>query len=235
MKPFLNVVRLDSVDIYEQLALEEALLRADEDNWCILNQGSSPAIVIGLSGKVEEIVETNQARFPIIRRFSGGGAVVVDEHTLFSTLILRKDAVPCSLAPDAIMSWSYQLYAQAFASVPLCLEEHDYVLEGRKVGGNAQCFTKDRFLHHTSFLWDFSPEMMKVLQQPRRQPHYRNNRSHEMFCTQLKERFVSKDYFFSSVVATLGKLFVCRSVSRQTAEKVLGLPHRKQLSKCSKT
>ena len=39
--------------ILEQLQLEEALFRADQRNWCLLNSGSPPAIVMGISGLPE--------------------------------------------------------------------------------------------------------------------------------------------------------------------------------------
>lgn len=46
-----RLLRLRQVPILQQLRLEEALLRADDSNWCILNDGSpTPAIVMGISG-----------------------------------------------------------------------------------------------------------------------------------------------------------------------------------------
>lgn len=52
---------------------------------------------------------------PIIRRFTGGGTVVVDHGTIFVTLICNKDAVPhVQPFPRSIMSWSGQLYSEVF-------------------------------------------------------------------------------------------------------------------------
>ena len=46
-----NLLRLRGYPILQQLRLEEALLRADKANWCIINDGTpSPAIVMGISG-----------------------------------------------------------------------------------------------------------------------------------------------------------------------------------------
>ena len=46
-----NILRLRGHPILQQLQLEEALLRADKANWCIINDGTpSPAIVMGISG-----------------------------------------------------------------------------------------------------------------------------------------------------------------------------------------
>jgi lipoate-protein ligase A len=63
---------------------------------------------------------------PVIRRFSGGGTVIVDDGTVFVTLICRGDAVPVpKLYPRPIMDWTETLYVPAFRSVPgFQLREH---------------------------------------------------------------------------------------------------------------
>ena len=50
----LNLCVLKNVPVWQQLAIEEALLRADDENWCVINEGSAPAIVFGISGKIDE-------------------------------------------------------------------------------------------------------------------------------------------------------------------------------------
>ena len=49
----------------------------------------------------------------------------------------------------------------------------DYVFGDRKFGGNAQAITRGRWLHHTSFLWDYQPQRMALLQHPSKTPEYR--------------------------------------------------------------
>lgn len=50
-------------------------------------------------------------RIQVIRRFSGGGTVIVDEGTIFITFICNKDAIVDLLPyPRPIMSWSAKLY-----------------------------------------------------------------------------------------------------------------------------
>ncbi|NGX54212.1 MAG: hypothetical protein K1000chlam4_00937, partial [Chlamydiae bacterium] len=46
-----SLLHLSGLPIFEQLQLEEALLRADEGNWCLINSGVPPAIVMGISAK----------------------------------------------------------------------------------------------------------------------------------------------------------------------------------------
>lgn len=49
--PLMKLVKLRGMPILQQLHLEERLLRTSSDNWCLINDGTSPpAIVMGLSG-----------------------------------------------------------------------------------------------------------------------------------------------------------------------------------------
>ena len=57
--------------------------------------------------------------------------------------------------------------------IVLLLMFADYVLGDVKFGGNAQAITKDRWVHHTSFLWGFNPERMALLKHPAKKPAYR--------------------------------------------------------------
>lgn len=56
-----------------------------------------------------------QDRVPVVRRFSGGGTVIVDSGTIFVTFICNKEAVPnVQPYPRPIMSWSSLIYDQVF-------------------------------------------------------------------------------------------------------------------------
>lgn len=74
-----------------------------------------------LHRKLSELVEVSSVlrdQIPIIRRFSGGGTVIVDRGTIFVTLICNKDAVPdIQPFPRSIMSWSGLLYDQVFEGI----------------------------------------------------------------------------------------------------------------------
>ena len=63
----------------------------------------------------------------------------------------------------------------------------DYALGERKFGGNAQAISKDRWVHHTSFLWDYVPERMELLKHPSRAPDYRAGRDHSDFIVPLRQ------------------------------------------------
>jgi lipoate-protein ligase A len=111
-------LRLTGLPILQQLQLEEALLRSTSHNWLLINDGTPKAtIVMGISGcadvavafcvalihsgclmtvcfvrQVPELVDVQQAQqqqLQLIKRFTGGGTVVVDADTIFTTLIMQ--------------------------------------------------------------------------------------------------------------------------------------------------
>ncbi|XP_019053415.1 PREDICTED: putative lipoate-protein ligase A isoform X2 [Nelumbo nucifera] len=177
--PLMNIVRFKGAPILHQLYLEEQLLRTSSENWCVINDGTNiPTIVMGISGKPSELLEVRsvlQDQVPVVRRFSGGGTVIVDHGTLFVTFICNKNAVPgVQPYPQPIMSWSSTLYNEVFQGIGhFHLRENDYVFGNRKFGGNAQSITKNRWVHHTSFLWDYEARNMAYLKLPMRTPKYR--------------------------------------------------------------
>ena len=227
-RPTLSIVRLHRMPIFQQLQLEEALFRAAEGNWCLINEGTTPAVVMGISGSLDGL--SPGCPFPVIRRFSGGGTVVVDEETVFFSLILNSSDLLCPSTPHDVMKWSLDLLHPAFVPNELCLEEQDYVLDGQKVGGNAQSFSKGRLVHHTSFLWSWQEERMSMLSIPRRQPAYRAQRGHSSFCNRLSKYFSSRARFVRALVDSVESAFDCREASKEDACISLSVSHRKAVS-----
>ncbi|KAJ3684005.1 hypothetical protein LUZ61_013169 [Rhynchospora tenuis] len=212
--PIMNLVRMQGLPILDQLHLEERLLRRDFKNWCILNVGTpQPTIVMGVSGKPSELINIKSViynKVPVIRRFTGGGTVIVDKETIFVTLICSREAVPLlNLYPQPIMSWTGTLYHDALSDFgKFHLRENDYVFNNLKFGGNAQSITKNRWIHHTSFLWDYDVRNMDYLKHPPRSPKYRLERSHEQFLCKMKEIIPSKLIFIEKTLNSLQKHFV---------------------------
>jgi len=188
MKQPLFYLGLSGWPILKQLQLEEALLRTDKRNFFLANFGSPPAIVMGISGKSEELLNETaleKAPIPVLRRFSGGGTVVVDENTLFFTFLFSKETHPFPLFPEPIHRWAAEVYQTAWNLPAFSLRENDYAIGDKKCGGNAQYITKDRWLHHTSFLWDYRDERMDYLKLPAKRPQYRLDRGHSDFLCRL--------------------------------------------------
>jgi lipoate-protein ligase A len=226
----LQLITLQDTPILEQLQIEEALLRIDAKNYCIINHGSSSAIVMGISGKVEELIDEKvyqKRSIPIIRRFSGGGTVLIEQDVLFLTFIFNRHDEDVGSCPQRLMHWTRDVLAPVFAHTDFQVRENDYVIGEKKFGGNAQYFTKDRWLHHTSLLWDFCPEAMKILKMPPKVPEYRQNRAHGDFLTKLKEHFESKEAFLTKVREALSQRFLVREVAKDALLPILQKPHRK--------
>jgi len=231
------ILHLKNVPILEQLQLEEALLRTDTRNVCIINEGSTPAIVMGISGKVEELINLEkfqQNPIPIIKRYSGGGTVVVDSSTIFVSFICNKDFVDFEAFPEPLMRWSAGIYREAFPQIAFDLRENDYVIESKKVGGNAQYLTKSRFVHHTTFLWNYEESLMDLLKLPKKAPSYRKERSHEAFVTRLCQHFKRKEDFILSFKEVLRSTYRIQEINLHEVSHSLNEPHRKSTQLLSK-
>jgi len=219
----LNLVRTKNLPILEQLQLEEALLRADNQNWCIINEGTPPAIVLGSSSKVEEHLTPNS--LPWIRRFSGGGVVVVNESTLFFTLICQSDLLPIAPFPKPVLEYVGGLLKSALPEIEIV--ENDYTWKERKVAGNAQYFMKGRWLHHCSLLWDYLPEQMQLLKMPKRIPAYRNSRDHDSFLIALHKIVPEKETFLHLILEELKNHYTLQFTSLSSAQQMLTKEHRR--------
>lgn len=101
------------------------------------------------------------------------------------------------------MSWSSSLYSKVFQGIgDFHLRENDYVFGNHKFGGNAQSITKNRWIHHTSFLWDFNVQNMSYLKHPKRAPAYRSARSHLDFICRMKDYMPRSTFMDKTVEAT---------------------------------
>ncbi|XP_022844444.1 uncharacterized protein LOC111367682 [Olea europaea var. sylvestris] len=225
--PLMNLVRLKGVPILQQLHLEERLLRTSLDNWCIINDGTDdPTVVMGISGKPVELLEIDSVlrdEIPVIRRFTGGGTVIVDNGTIFVTFICNKDAIPgLQSYPRPIMSWSSLVYRKVFQGIgDFSLRENDYVLGNYKFGGNAQSIIKNRWVHHSSFLWDYEISNMGYLKLPKRAPEYRQARSHLEFICRMKD-YISRPNFIDRTIDAVGSHFLVRSMELEAIKYTSG-------------
>jgi lipoate-protein ligase A len=233
MKFSFEFLHLKGWSIYEQLQLEEGLLRADSRNFFILSDGSThPSIVMGISGKPELLVDSikrSQQSLALIRRFSGGGTVVVDENTFFVTFIANREILKDhTFSPEGIMRWAETMIKPAFSHEGFHLKENDFVIGEKKCGGNAQYLQKHRFLIHTSFLWDYRNERMDTLLHPAKTPSYRQGRSHDEFVCRLKEHLLSREILFNNLKKEIGKNFLLQESNHEDwLTRLASSSHRK--------
>ena len=216
----MKLIHLKNTPIFDQLLLEEGLLRTRDDNWCIINEGSPRAIIMGISGKHEELVHPSafEQRIPVIKRFSGGGTVIADENTLFISFIFNKKAHDFPAYPEPIMRWTEALYTPIFNLKEFGVKGNDYTIGNLKCGGNAQYLRKHRWLHHTTFLWDYKASNMDYLLMPAHMPAYRKHRPHAEFVTRIADHLPSKKLFVDTLKRSLN--------AEEVAPPIIKTPHR---------
>ncbi|EDO05319.1 lipoate---protein ligase family protein [Babesia bovis T2Bo] len=208
----LYTFQLDGIDLLRQLQFEEFLYRkvapaTEKAAFFIVNnhkRTGAKAVVMGFAGKPEQFVKdvekTKHDGISIIKRFTGGGTVIVDENSL-NTSIIASTAISKDISPTKICEWSYEnifkrsgLFNERFINL-----EGDYVVKGdnpaktynvseqaipyeyHKVAGNSQAFNIKAFVHHTVFPWNISPLISQLLVQPTKAPKYRQGRHHTEF------------------------------------------------------
>ena len=181
----------------ENLALDEALLEEAEEGRSpgrILRLWESPdyAVVLGRSCRFRDESQWERcqaAGVPVLRRASGGGAVLLGPGCLVYTVL-----IPYADRPELQMieqAHQYVLGRLVDALRPrlpeLALQgTSDLTLGGRKFSGNSLRCKRDHLLYHGTLLYDFALDKVgEWLGAPARQPDYRRNRSHIDFIRNL--------------------------------------------------
>ncbi|MDA8773701.1 hypothetical protein N9N03_01050 [Chlamydiia bacterium] len=188
-------------NIFDQLILEETLHKNNQDNFFITNFDSEQAIVLGRYCQHDEWI-SSENNIDLVRRYSGGGVVVVDPNTLFLSLLVDIRSIGIKPYPKDILEWS-MITCFRNNNIGIELMENDWVINNKKVGGNALAIHKNRVAIHMCFLWDYNPTLMKSLKQPPRSPDYRNSRPHASFLTTLNDKLCSPTDFFEMVVRNI--------------------------------
>ena len=267
-----------------------------------LTRNDAVSIVMGIGGKPKELLNIENVQrdqVSVMKRFTGGGTVVIDHNSIWTTIIGRPTTVTLDNDkhdqntvyrpqqplhyPKPIMEYTantiYQPVFEKLAflqrqketsmsnqrnktlildskscsfdnsgrvlTIPLnslksdrttnsstsssswytfALRENDYVLHHDsstedvvyKMGGNAQAITKDGFLHHTSFLWDYETyNMEEYLLLPKKRPQYRHDRNHTNFLISLQTIYpmLQKQHFFTSMYDTCHEIFDVQRMS----------------------
>jgi len=181
----------------ENLALDEALLEQAELAGCPtetlrLWEPQGPMVVVGRSSRIDAEVRRDvcrERRIPILRRASGGAAIVSGPGCLMYALVLSY-----RLRPELRMidrAHRFVLGTMASALRPLvpevtCRGTSDLAMDDLKFSGNSVRCKQDHLLYHGTLLYDFPLNLIdECLAMPPRQPDYRNRRAHVAFVTNL--------------------------------------------------
>ncbi|MEN6450709.1 MAG: lipoate--protein ligase family protein [Thermoguttaceae bacterium] len=181
----------------ENLALDEALL--DEAEACgepletlRLWESPEPIVVVGRSSQIAVEVRRDECRrlgVPIVRRVSGGAAIVAGRGCLMYALVLsyrrRPELRSLGQAHRSVLGMLIGAIRRHAPGVHCC-GTSDLALDGRKFSGNSVRCHREHLLYHGTLLYDFSLRLVeKCLAMPPRTPDYRAGRSHGQFLTNL--------------------------------------------------
>ena len=181
----------------ENLALDEALLDEAEGAGCAvetlrLGEPERPMVVVGRSSRAGVEVHLDFCRregIPVLRRASGGAAVVSGPGCLMYGLVLSYRLHPALRAVDQAHRFVLEKIASALRTlVPevACRGTSDLALGELKFSGNSMRVKRDHLLYHGTLLYAFPLELIEAcLAMPPRQPDYRNGRSHGVFVANL--------------------------------------------------
>lgn len=179
------------------LALDEALLLEAEGSerpieTLRLWQFADAAVVIGRGSKIAGEVDLDYCRgasIPVLRRCSGGAAIVAGPGCLMYSVVLDLKLRPELRKVDEAHAW---VMSRLAAAVRQQLEQVtwqgtcDLTFEGRKFSGNSLRIARHHLLYHGTILHDADLERIAMcLKTPPRQPDYREGRSHGDFVTNI--------------------------------------------------
>jgi lipoate-protein ligase A len=180
----------------ENLALDEALFQLGEEEGVPSLRFWEPScvfVVLGYTNRAAEEVRLAECRrrsIPVLRRPSGGGTVVQAPGILNYNLVLP---IPPS-GPLSTITGTNRAVLERNARALARLLDHpvhpegqtDLAIEGRKISGNAQKRGRHALVFHGTFLLGLDFGLLEdLLPMPSREPEYRRNRPHSLFCRNL--------------------------------------------------
>ncbi len=183
--------------IAENIALDEALLEEAEAasrpmETLRLWEADRMAVVIGRSSHLAIEVQREFCRrknIPVLRRISGGAAVVVGPGCLMYSLVLNLEQRPDLRSIDLAHRQVLGRIATALRPFVPGIELRgicDLTLGELKVSGNSVRIKRRHILYHGTLLYDFPLATIgSCLAMPPRQPEYRRAREHDAFVANL--------------------------------------------------
>ena len=197
----------------ENVALDEALVeeaeaRPDHREVLRLWEPAAPMVVIGRSSSAEREVDLPACRaagIPVVRRTSGGAAIVTGPGCLMYAVVLSSEARPEIKSIDQAHCFVLQRLVRALekiAPVAARCGTSDLAIgpdavaaqqpsnaaprAAKKFSGKSLRVKRRHLLYHGTLLFDFDMELVaRCLRHPPREPNYRAGRPHADFLTNL--------------------------------------------------
>jgi lipoate-protein ligase A len=190
----------------ENLALDEALLDEAEQSsepceTLRLWEWLSPAVVVGRASRLVDEVHLDYCdahHIPVLRRSSGGCAVLIGPGCLLYSVVLcltkRPELTVLDAAHRFVLAHLQAAWQACNVSVSVA-GTSDLLYGGRKFSGNSLRYKRQNLLYHGTLLCDFTsadPDCTfdmglfgKCLRHPPREPEYRAGRKHDDFVTRV--------------------------------------------------
>ncbi len=193
------LVEFQSRDLAEHLACDEVLLDAaasgELGETLRTFEVGPPAVVLGVGSRCRGEVRMDRCRargVRVLRRHSGGAAVVLGAGCLVYSLVLDLRKRPHLRSVRGSYAWILSRIARALSGAGVEVGHagvSDLVWRGSKVGGSSQRRVGGFLLHHGTLLYDLDAGILdELLRRPPRQPSYRDGRNHGQFVVNLPLR-----------------------------------------------
>lgn len=193
----MDLLDLTLCDPFADVALDEALLcEAEEQDSggevLRLWEACRPMVVVGRGSSVEREVnleECRRAGIPVVRRSSGGAAIVAGPGCLMYALVLRRSGRLASADIEGTHRFVLGALADGLGRLGFAVSRagtSDLTYRGKKFSGNSMRCRRKCLLYHGTLLYRFSTALIdRVLLMPPRRPAYRGDRSHSQFVANL--------------------------------------------------
>jgi lipoate-protein ligase A len=162
---------------------------AGNTEWLWLWELEHRTVVAGRSTNIEADVNTIACQsdgVPVLRRDSGGGAVLLGTGCLNYTLILNLERRPELRAVEDSHRLILDAVGQATGVGAVTRIDTDLTIGGKKFGGSSQRRCRHTVLQHGTILYAFELSAIgRYLREPARRPRYRQERTHGEFVTNI--------------------------------------------------
>jgi lipoate-protein ligase A len=173
------------------IALDEVLVRRGSPVvrvWRPLQR----VVVLGVASRAADELLLEQCRadnLPVLRRSTGGGAVLVTPDVACFSCIMPHERHPKAKQISGAYALAFEGLARAFGTLGLDVDFErpgDVALSGRKIVGLAQARRRRATLVHGVIPVGIDPELFeRYIAHPESEPPYRSGRRHRDFVTTL--------------------------------------------------
>ena len=192
---------------------DQVLKHYDKDFHAEIFVPSDTTVVLG-SANIENlevnVSACNAAQVPILRRYGGGGTVVLYPGCVVVSLgCWVRESFQNTLYFDLLNKSVIRTLAGKLTNLPELSQAgiSDIVSGGRKIAGTSLFRSRNYLLYQASILVDLDRELVgSLLCHPTKEPDYRNGRNHGEFLTSLSE-ITSAAVLPSSLAAGLSENF----------------------------